>query len=286
MAKRNANQFCKSMLGWICVVLAVCCSVTLVACSGGNQDESSTSAKTGLAATADAVGKIVGKEKQKDSAKESEADSAQGSEAESAQKTEAESSAAESAGESGGYGTWAKECTDKWNTPTVYAIMELKGWQLETMLQEMGYTWNKEDSCWFDGNTTVAVYDQDFKPLDDQQISKLDKGGTGSPVIYVINTHNYPHCKSAYTGLASGVMVSEDSEFTDDFSVGFGVVYGPSMKECLVELVNDEAGVSAIIFNKDALKAGIFDKAAGGTYGTTPEEVFKSLTGRAPASQQ
>lgn len=276
MAKRNANQFCKSMLGWICVVLAVC-SVMLTACSGGKQDESSSSVTSDLAATADAVEESVDK---------AEKESAEESATESAQESEAQSSTSESAGESGGYGTWAKECTDKWNTPTVYAIMELKGWQLETMLQEMGYTWNKEDSCWFDGNTTVTVYDQNFNPLSDQEIAKLDKGGTGSAVIYVINTHNYPHCKSAYTGLASGVMVSEDSEFTDDFAVGFGVVYGPSMKECLVELTNDEAGVSAIIFNGDSLKAGVFDRAAGGSYGSTPDEVFESLAGRAPASQQ
>ena len=40
------------------------------------------------------------------------------------------------------------ECTDKYGNVTLYALTELKGWQLETLLDQQGYRWDESQYGW------------------------------------------------------------------------------------------------------------------------------------------
>ncbi|MBQ9002065.1 MAG: hypothetical protein IJ087_09445, partial [Eggerthellaceae bacterium] len=192
--------------------------------------------------------------------------------------TASSGSASASASSSAAFDTWAAECTDKWNTPTGYAISELKGWQLETLLQQLGYRWNSSQSAWADGSTSLYVMDKNTQPLDDDEIAALDKGGAGTPVLFRIVTANYPAVKSAYSGLIGDVMVSEDSEFLDN--MGFGIAYGPSMKRFLVYVTEQGSDIELYLFNEDAVAAGMFDRITGDSYGSTVKEAFNNVVGR------
>ena len=285
--QRNGVAWTRLLLAG-CIACAVCGGpVLLSACSSGEPQEPATTETTETAGTTEA--EATDTSSQTDDTKSQEP--AETDDAEAAAEvapTATESEAAETtAGEAGEtYGSWAAECMDKWNDPTVYAIAELKGWQLETLLQEKGYTWNHEDSCWFDGKTAVTVYDETLTPLDDDAISKLDKGGVGaSGVLYRITTPNYPVCSSAYQDMVSKVMVSEDVVYDDNLTVAIGVCYGPSMRRYLVEIVNEDTGVSAFVFTEEAIKKGVITAIMGDDLGTSIDEVFKAITGRTPGSQ-
>ena len=54
------------------------------------------------------------------------------------------------------FDSWAEECVDENGNPTVYAIVELKGWQLETLCQEKGLEWNEGSMQWEGEKKTVC----------------------------------------------------------------------------------------------------------------------------------
>ncbi len=272
------------LTGVLCVALASGGAVMLAGCSdGGTKDEAVQEQKADEAA-----------EKKDDTTPEKEDDAAADEKAkeDAGKAVDDIQNGAKTLGETDDgkdedssdeqFDTWAEECMDSYNDPTVYAISELRGWQLETLLQQRGYTWHKDDLCWFDGHTTVRVFDADLYPLDDEAIGQLDRGSSDQVVLYVINTPNYPTCSSAYEELVSNVMVSKDVVFDENFTASFGVAYGPSMRELLVEMVTDDAGLSVFVFPKAAIEAGLFDVASEGEYGSTPSEVFESMSGHWP----
>lgn len=140
------------------------------------------------------------------------------------------------------FDSWAEECTDEDGNPTGYAISELKGWQLETLCQEKGLTWNKEMRQWEGkGGYQLVVYDADkfvgeqHSRLDDDEIAKLDKGSVASGVVYQIQSTKFTECPESYQNFVSKRMVNEDFVNITDTS-WIGVAYGPSMKRMLVPI--------------------------------------------------
>lgn len=179
--------------------------------------------------------------------------------------------------------TFAAECTDADNHPTAYAMMELEGQQLVTMLEESGFTY--EGSVWMnaEGNCSVVVGDANGA-FDDDQVAALDKGGAGAPVTYVITMDGgYDSVEAALFGLTP--MSLEDSYVVDE-TVAAGVAYGPSMTECLVVATSGEDnGFSVIVFNQEAVAEGLAMDVLGAE-GTTIDELWVNLTGHDPSDHE
>lgn len=184
------------------------------------------------------------------------------------------------------YDSWATECTDSKGNPTAYSISELKGWQLETLCQEKGLTWDKSAKAWVTDGYKLQAFDADRTPLTDEQIAKVDRLGTESNVMYQIETTDYKDLKDAFSNLVSKVVVVEDSDLENQCVAS---IYGPSMKSLFVFGYERNGIVKLQFFSDPDIQAGMFDKfgdaknvATGGTYGSNISEVFKHFTNRYP----
>ena len=174
--------------------------------------------------------------------------------------------------------TWADECLDANNNPTVYSLLDLKGFQLETLLQQLGWKYSADQSAWLGANGAgLAVLQANGTPLSDTEIGELDKGGVGTPAVYVLIQPGYATVDDA---LAKTNVVNEDSFVIDDES-GMAVVYGPNMNEHFAVISVAENEASWLLFNKEAVEAGAVQAIIGNDItGTSINDIWKSITGR------
>ena len=179
--------------------------------------------------------------------------------------------------------TWAKECTDRHGDVTAYALSELKGWQLETLLLEQGYVWSAQDLTWIKGNGSAAllVRSSGASYLGDEQIAKLDHGALEA-VAYRVVTSEYSNTKRAFDALAAKTLTTIDVEHADDTTVA--ITSGPMGQRMLLVLNESNDVIVLNGFGEGALAAGLLDEMAGRDIGTTIDVAFETLTGRVPAN--
>lgn len=184
------------------------------------------------------------------------------------------------------FDSWAEECTDRYGSATVYAVSELKGWQLETLLQQQEYEWDERNHLWLksDGSAALAVHDAEGHALSDDAIAELGPGSAQKGVSYRLVTSRYASPKRAFNALASDVMTCEDSEFTVDGAVG--IVSGPTMRRSLVFASMSDRTVVLTVVSEGAVKEGLFNRIADQKLGKSLDATFERLTGRKPGSEQ
>ena len=182
-------------------------------------------------------------------------------------------------------GTWADECLDRRGDVTVYALAELKGGQLNALLQQQDYTWDERNRMWVKEDGSAAVVDNgaDGKPLASDKISELDAGAVEGSASYRIVTSGYSNAKKTFDALAKKVMECEDVEYADNSAVG--VVHGPSLQRCLVFVSKSHDVFTVTMLGEEGIKAGFFDQLSGQELGGTVDEVFEALAGRAPGAE-
>lgn len=176
---------------------------------------------------------------------------------------------------------FARECHDRRGDVTAYAVAELNGWQLQTLLLEQGYVWSAQDLTWVkdDGSAALVVRAADGTYLDDRQIAKLGLGSEEA-VSYRMVTSAYSSARRTFDALADNVLTCEDKELVDDGAVA--VASGPSGHRMLL-LVHKSNDVWVLsVFGEPAVEAGLLDEVCGQEVGTTVDEAFEALAGRAP----
>lgn len=175
-------------------------------------------------------------------------------------------------------------CLDRHGDITVFALCEMRGWELETLLQQQGYVWSAQDLTWVKGDGSVAliVRGADQSYLADDQISTLSYGAEEG-VSYRMVTSAYSTPRRAVNALVANVMTCEDVERTDESAVA--VAYGPSMRRVLVFANRSNDVIVLSVFGEEALAAGLLDEIAGQELGSTIDEAFASLAGRTPAAE-
>ena len=193
---------------------------------------------------------------------------------------DAEDGESTSAEDDGSFEAFAPECLDTNGDVTIHALSELKGEQLEAMLQQQEYSFDARNLLWVnkDGSVALAVVGKDGEELSDKEIAKLDCGSFEASVGYRIVTSKYNNVEKAFDGLVGKVMVCEDVAFAE--SSGVAVAYGPSMHRCLVFLSTSDDVICLTMYSEDAVAAGLFDADAGAELGATIDEVFEALAGR------
>ena len=181
---------------------------------------------------------------------------------------------------------WADECLDRRGDITVYAISELKGGQLNALMQEQDYAWNERNQIWLkeDGSAAVVACNKDGEHLTADEMAKLSSGSSEAAVSYRIVTSGYNSFKKAFEGLAEKVMTCEDVCYAEDGAVG--IVSGPSARRSLV-LVSTSNDVYAVsVFSEDAVAEGLLDKATGQSLGKSVDGAFEKLSGRKPGEEK
>ena len=184
------------------------------------------------------------------------------------------------------FDSWAEECVDENGNPTVYAIVELKGWQLETLCQEKGLEWNEGSMQWEGEDYALVVYDKSHKRMDDQAIAELGKGCDVKDAFYEIQRTDTEDIEEAFS--SSLRIVTEDQERVTD-GVLYGVGYGPSMKRVFIPVFHRDTvgGCLVQVVSEPAIESGAYDSFAfadenekSGTYGDTIQEVWRHWTNR------
>ena len=151
------------------------------------------------------------------------------------------------------------ECTDEHGNISLYALTELKGWQVATLLDQQEYTWELESA-----DTWTRTYDgAAFRAMNKDGNFTLDtynemngKGGCLMGIAYSV-VAGYPDSKAALTGNSRCVV--EDSYFRED-GTGIAIFYGPSMKEYLT-IISPYTESTALftIFSQEAVGSGMVD---------------------------
>lgn len=179
---------------------------------------------------------------------------------------------------------WADEAVDRHDDASAYAVAELKGWQLETLLQQQKYAWSERNQMWIkeDGSAAVVVCDAQGETLSDDDIAKLGEGAAEPGVSYRIVTSEYSSVKRAFKGLVSDVLACDDRELIDDAAVG--VCTGPSGRRCIVIVGESNDAIVATVVGEEAVKAGLLETITGKPVGTSIESAFETMCGRAIGS--
>jgi len=183
-------------------------------------------------------------------------------------------------------GAWADECLDRRGDVTVYAISELKGGQLNALLQEQDYSWNERNQMWVkeDGSAAVVALDEKGEHLTADEMAALAQGSAEQKVSYRIVTSGYNSVKKVFDGLAGKVMTCEDVCYVEDGAVG--IVSAASARRSLVLVAKSNNVYTVTIMGEDAVAQGLLDNAAGKNVGTSIDEAFATLAGRAPGSEE
>ena len=190
-------------------------------------------------------------------------------------------SAGESAGESANEATsfdFVDECADEHGNITLYALTELKGWQVATLLDQLGYEWSDEKTSWVrksDSAEFTAYKETGFYTLDTYN-EMNQKGGAIAAIGYNV-VAGYDNPSDALSGIAKCVV--EDSFF--DGGNGVAVFYGPSMEEyfAIISQLPDDT-VRFTIFSKPAVATGMLDQQMGTQVGDAFDDAWKYFTGK------
>lgn len=180
---------------------------------------------------------------------------------------------------------WPRECLDRHGDITVYALTELTGEQLSTLLEEQDYAWSERNQMWvkIDGSAALAVNDAEGKLLKKDEIAALGAGGVEASVSYRLVTSEYSSVKRAINNLARKIMACEDVEYLG--TSGVAVVSGPSEQRCLVFASKNNEVFTVSVYSEPALAQGLFNSESGQELGTTVDEVFAALTARTPGAE-
>lgn len=170
------------------------------------------------------------------------------------------------------------ECTDEHGNITLYALTELKGWQVATLLDQQGYEWNDSANTWVrmvDG-AQFSAYKQTGAYTIDTYNEMNEKGGAIVAVGFNV-VAGFKDPEAALKGNAKCVV--EDSYF--DGTDGIAIFYGPSMKEYLALISQySESTAQFMIFSKEAIGSGMADQLLGTHVGGSFQEVWKTVTGQ------
>ncbi len=180
---------------------------------------------------------------------------------------------------------WPDECLDRHGDATVYAVTELTGEQLCSLLEGSDYEWSERNRLWvkMDGSSALAVRDKDGEPLKNDKIAELNLGAIEGATSYRLVTSRYSTAKKVVNSLVRDVMTLEDVEYLEDG--GVAVATGPSGQRCLVFVTKASDVFTANVYSELAVAAGLFNQDAGQDLGATIDEVFEALTGRMPAAE-
>ena len=256
------------------VVVLLAVLLGLFACSSGASSSGSSGASGVESASSSAeASSSPGESVSAQSAEEVASIGSASSEATSGSAAEAEPGGAQAAGFD-----FVDECTDEHGNITLYALTELKGWQLETLLDQQGYEWDEDKLSWtrrVDG-ASFSAYKETGTYKRETYDQMNEKGGAIVAVGFNV-VAGYEDPQAALSGNAKCVI--EDSFF--DGGDGIAIFYGPSMKEYLAIISKYSESTSQImIFSQEAVGSGMADEMLGTPVGGTFRDVWRSVTGK------
>lgn len=159
-------------------------------------------------------------------------------------------------------------------------MLELKGWQLQEFASQQGYTWQDalemyEDEAGHVLSVCNISKDGATEWLGEDEIGKLDKGGTGSTVMFTLQLSGYSSCEDVIAGFS--VPVEDRAQITSGSWIA--CVYGSNMARHVAMVSPMENGDYRLdLITEEAIKTGTFTQGGGAP---TINEFWQEKTGRA-----
>ena len=183
-------------------------------------------------------------------------------------------------GSADAFDTWSDDCWDACRNISIAALLELKGWQLQEFASQQGYIW--QDSLEMYENEAGRVLsvcniskDGATEWLGEDEIGKLDKGGTGSTVMFTLQLAGYSSCEDVIAGFS--VPVEDRAQITSGSWIA--CVYGSNMARHVAMVSPMENGDYRLdLITEEAIKTGTFTQGGGAP---TIDEFWQEKTGRA-----
>lgn len=183
-------------------------------------------------------------------------------------------------GSTDAFDTWSDDCWDAHRNISIAALLELKGWQLQEFASQQGYTW--QDALEMYENEAGCVLsvcniskDGATEWLGEDEIGKLDKGGTGSTVMFTLQLAGYSSCEDVIAGFS--VPVEDRAQITSGSWIA--CVYGSNMARHVAMVSPMENGDYRLdLITEEAIKTGTFTQGGGAP---TIDEFWQEKTGSA-----
>lgn len=266
----------RSVALFICVAIAAL-ALGLCACSSSSGSPSASQGSSASSASSSSSAAAPASASAQSSSASASASSSSAKAASAAASSSAAAPSAASAQSSAGF-DFVDECIDEHGNISLYALTELKGWQVATLLDQQGYQWSDSNAAWTrpeDGAAFAAV--KETGPYTIDTYNEMNEKGGAIVAISTSVVAGYKDPQAALAGNAQCVV--EDSYFDSDGS-GIAIFYGPSMKEYLAIISpNSESTASFLIFSQEAVASGMADEALGVTTGGSFQAIWKSVTG-------
>ena len=183
-------------------------------------------------------------------------------------------------GSADAFDTWSDDCWDAHRNISIAALLELKGWQLQEFASQQGYTWQDalemyEDEAGHVLSVCNISKDGATEWLGEDEIGKLDKGGTGSTVMFTLQLSGYSSCEDVIAGFS--VPVEDRAQITSGSWIA--CVYGSKMARHVAMASPMENGDYRLdLITEEAIKTGRFTQGGGAP---TIDEFWQEKTGRA-----
>lgn len=163
------------------------------------------------------------------------------------------------------FDTWSKDCWDAHGNISLSALLELKGWQLQEFATQQGFKWDSASSMYLNSDRrglSVCEINMDGSTpwLSEDEIGKLDKGGTGSRVMYTLIIGGYTSGEDVIKGFT--VPVEDRAKVSTDSWIA--CVYGSNMARHVATIDPIESGDYRLdLITEDAIKTGVFTEGGG-----------------------
>ena len=204
-------------------------------------------------------------------------DSAAASSAASAASSAASSSAAASASSTAPTRAFDPACTDALGNPTLFALLELPGDDLQDLLEQQGFKWSDDASTWISNKGALFGALDAGGNLAMRDIDRLPAGAADTAIILMLTSKGYASPADAFAQLAAQVTVEQ--EYSDEGAV-FSVV--SSQKGVRYFVVITDTGASeqtTLVYTEEAIAQGLFKDTIGIDAGATIDEVWSTITG-------
>ena len=155
------------------------------------------------------------------------------------------------------------------------AALELNGAQIASLVQENGYIWHENSTCWLRQSDMAAVgaFDANLELMTQSEMESLAPGAAGTPCIYLVSSAGYSSEQDAFD---NGFGLSPDDVAYSDSTVIAKVSDGGA--QYLVVTIDQGDGTHTyMIFNEAS--CDLFNSWADGNYGSTIDEIWTNLVG-------
>lgn len=176
---------------------------------------------------------------------------------------------------------------DESGNPTLYAVSELSGDRLCTLLEDAGWEWNEERLVFVspDGNAAFSAYGPENHDYTCDEIRGMQAFGGDEPVVYhlAVVSGSYPTAADELEALVTGPVEVDEVKWLNEEQTSCAVAFQGA---CISLFPSEESGTYLlVVLNRAALERGLLGEEEGSPDGSTLDEIWRNRFGHIPGGE-